>query len=119
MKNLTIAEMREKDVYTLARRSANIEAVAMARKALNSFYRLAGFSNRLFDINNNERLYNRYKGSRLEAMKKRESEWIKRLNSYLKEFNCAVCFSGLYPSLVVYGEHGSVKETVIYGHFYN
>lgn len=111
MKKLTVAQIRENNIYKLAKRSKNFETDVnifnKARKAFNSFYRLAGFSERLFNINNDYELYRRYQGKRLEAMEAREDAWIKRCNEYLKEFNAEVYYNGICPSIIEKKENNS------------
>lgn len=99
------SELRKKALETLAKRSQNYteataDTIQRATKAMTSFYRLAGFSNRIFEIQNDERLYKRYSGRRLEAMEKRESDWIDRVRDYLKEFNADINYNGIYPSII-------------------
>ena len=119
MRQLTIAEWRQKEVETLHARNTAV-SIEDARKALNSYYRLCAFSERIFYINNDEALYTRYtRRGRLEAMEARETAWIKRLNNYLMPCGGCVAYTGLYPSIVVKGDNGCIENTVIYGHFYN
>ena len=102
---MTVAEIRRKNLYKLAERSDKYnenpaETLERAAKAMNSFYRLAGFSERLFYINNDYSLYTFYnKGGRLAEMEKRENEWIKRVNKYLAEFKAKARYNGIYPSI--------------------
>ena len=117
MRQPTVSEIRYHNVLKLANRSANMEAdpmgtVERASKAMTSFYRLAGFSERLFYINNDETLYTRYNRSgRLEEMEAREERWIKRVSGYLKEFNADICFNGIYPSVIEpKTEQGSIVD---------
>lgn len=119
MRKPTIAEMREKDVIRLAERTTEPEAVEKARKAMNSYYRLTGFSERLFYINNDERLYTRYsRNGLLEEMEAKEDRWIKRLNEYLQPFDLEIAFLGIYPSIVK-KEGTCIAYIFTYGHFYN
>lgn len=105
MRKLTVSEIRHNNLLKLAERSANYATdpdgtLDRAYKAMNSFYRLAGFSERLFYINNDETLYTRYtRYGRLEEMEAREDRWIKRVNKYLEEFRARVVFTGIYPSI--------------------
>ena len=102
----TVSEIRYHNILKLANRSENMAndplgTVERASKAMNSFYRLAGFSERLFYINNDEALYTRYnRNGRLEEMEAREERWIKRVRKYLKEFNADIYFNGIYPSVI-------------------
>ena len=116
MRKWTVAEYRAKYLGILAKRSASYEAdpagtIARANKTMNSFYRLAGYSERLFYINNDERLYNCYR-RRLEAMEAREENWIKRVSGYLEEFNADIQFNGIYPSVIdrQRTEHGGIFD---------
>lgn len=110
---MTVAEIRQKNIIKLAERSTNKDGqeIERARKAFNSFYRLAGFSERLFYINNDSVLYDRYtRRGRLAEMEAREDTWIKRINGYLKEFNVIVYYNGVYPSIVEQDEGGRVND---------
>lgn len=103
MKRLTVAEIRRNNVLKLAERSDAyasdpLGAINRAYKAMNSFYRLAGYSNRLFEIQNDYKLYQRYE-KRLEKMEKREDAWIDRVNKYLEEFHARAVYNGVYPSV--------------------
>lgn len=105
MKAPTTATIRAKHLETLAKRSEDYtknpaETISRAARAMNSFYRLAGFSERLFYINNDYNLYQRYfKNGNLDRMEERESAWIKRVNGYLQEFHARAIFNGIYPSI--------------------
>lgn len=102
---MTVAEIRRKNLYKLAERSDRYnenpaETLERAARAMNSFYRLAGFSERIFYINNDEKLYTFYnKSGRLEEMEKRENKWIERVNKYLAEFKAKARYNGIYPSI--------------------
>jgi hypothetical protein len=104
MAKKTIAQIREDNIYKLAKRSKNFETdpdiFNKARKAMSSFYRLAAFSERLFYINNDSKLYDYYKGSKLDAMETREETWRKRVKNYLSEFDADICYNGIYPSII-------------------
>lgn len=102
---MTTAEIRRRNIYKLAERSDKykenpLETIKRAERAMSSFYRLAGFSERLFYINNDERLYTRYqKSGELEEMENRETRWIERVNGYLAEFKAKARYNGIYPSI--------------------
>jgi len=102
---MTTAEIRRKNVKKLAERADTyaadpLAAIADATKAMNAFYRLAGFSVRLFYINNDERLYTRYyKNGRLDEMEKQEERRIDTVNSYLAKFHARMVYNGIYPSI--------------------
>lgn len=119
MRTPTTAEIREKNIHKLAERSDNfttdpITAISNARKAMNSFYRLAGYSERLFYINNDYDLYSRYtKNGRLDRMESREENWIKRVNIYLSEFHARAVYNGVYPSICDEphtDDHGCIRD---------
>ena len=118
MRQLTIAEWRQKEVQTLHAR--NMDApIEDARKALNSYYRYCALNERIFNIENDEYLYNRYtKNGGLDRLNSKLETWRARLNGYLKPFNASVANFGIYPSIVRYDNY-CIAETVIYGHFYN
>lgn len=105
---MTTAEIRRRNVYKLAERSASFESDALetikrAEKAMTSFYRLAGFSLRKFYFDNDSRVYSQKKA---DALEKKETAWIERVKGYLKEFNADIQFSGLYPSIIEREAHG-------------
>ena len=109
-----VAQWREIYTERLAKRSPNYEADASgtmerARRAMNSFYRLAGFNIRLFEIENDRRIYN---ARRVERMQERADKWIRRVSDYLKEFNADICYPGLYPCVIdiVKTESGGVYD---------
>ncbi len=109
---MTTSEIRRRNISKLAERSANFETdvettIRRAEKAMTSFYRLAGFSLRKFYFENDGERYNERKAARLEA---KETAWIDRVNGYLKEFNCTINFSGLYPSIVEKCEEGGIRD---------
>ena len=98
----TVAELRRLSVGKLAKRSINYESDALgtierAEKAMNSFYRFAGFAVRKFYYENDGR---RYVERVADELEKKETEWMERLEKYLAEFNASVRFSGIYPSIV-------------------
>lgn len=121
MKAPTTATIRAKHLETLAKRSEDYtknpaETISRAARAMNSFYRLAGFSERLFYINNDERLYKRYQGARLDRMEERESAWIKRVNGYLQEFHARAVYNGIYPSICEEkkpDDHGCIVDLLL------
>lgn len=104
---------REMDIIRITEALEAPNAEALARKAMNSFYRLGHFNERLVTIENDERLYNFYKGRRLEAMEKRFDNWYTRLNEYFKPFNMVVKFYGIFPTLET-----ADGRNVTYGHYY-
>lgn len=111
---MTIAETRKENVLKLAERSEHFledtaATIRRAEKAMNSFYRLAGYSLRKFEIENDGRRYNEKLSERME---KRELAWTKRVSEYLKEFNADIFFSGLYPSVIERerSEHGGIYQ---------
>ena len=119
MRKPTTAEMRANYIIRLAERSENYaenpaETITRARRAMTSFYRLAGFSERLFYINNDERLYTRYNNSgRLAEMEEREAAWIARVNGYLSDFHARAVFNGVYPSICDEkhdDDHGCIRD---------
>lgn len=102
MRTLTVAELRRNAVLKLAERSTDFEKNTMetlerAEKAMNSFYRFAGFAVRKFYYENDGR---RYVERVAEELEKKETAWMERLEKYLAEFNASVQFSGIYPSIV-------------------
>ena len=119
MRTPTTAEQRTRHLDTLARRADHYadnpaQAWSEASKAMNSFYRLAAYSLRLFYINNDYDLYTRYqKHGRLARMEAREAEWIARVNRYLAPFHARAVFNGVYPSICDEkhpDDHGTITD---------
>lgn len=119
MKAPTTATIRAKHLETLAKRSENYtenpaETISRAAKAMNSFYRLAKYSERLFYIGNDYELYQHYeKNGEYERMEERETAWIKRVNGYLQEFHARAIFNGIYPSICEEAkpnDHGTITD---------
>lgn len=94
MRKPTIAEQREKAVYILAQRkeeNPTPETIAIARRIMNSYYRLCGLDERLLYLENNERTCNsRY----TEQQEERRDKWYKRLNKEFSEFNACLVYFG-------------------------
>ena len=98
---MKVSELRHRAIIKIAERSADyvtdtIGAIQRATKAMNSFYRFAGFSISKFYYENDSRHYNTERAARLDEIENRR---MAKVNDYLKEFNITVRFNGLYPSL--------------------
>lgn len=113
MARMTIAQMREREVYRLAARvheEPTPEDIATARRLMNSFYRLCGLSERVCMLENNDRTCNLPSTSRLEEKRGR---WAARLDTdFNAEYNLHIQYLGIFPSIVSIHEHGGVREEV-------
>lgn len=110
-----VKRFREKDIERIlnyAGVAQDQDKEALARKAMNSFYRLAGFNEWLVTIENDERLYNYYSKHEKE-LDERFDKWLARLNGYFKPFGMVVKFYGIYPTLETFE-----GVNVTYGHYY-
>lgn len=108
MARMTIAQLRERAVLELAKRrnpDPNKEDVALAKKTMNSFYRLCGIDERLLYLENDERMHDsRY----TKDLEKKRDKWFDRLNNAFKsEFNCCMVYFGYLPTIC---EKGTTKD---------
>lgn len=135
MAQLTIAQLRERDVERLA----DIETVTLstrpreqhdttdtreerlrtARRLMNSYYRLCALSYRNFHLRNDARRANTRYAHDSEA---REQKWFERLREDFEHtfgltlvYDCF--FPSLYPSIVT--TYDTSKNPFIYAKFYN
>lgn len=115
MRQLTIAELREKDVQKLADIMQDREK---AKRFFNSFYRLAGLEWRLLHYENNERFYTRnYEWIKAES--NRAYSWACRLNAELKPYGYKLYVSGGYLQIYKeYPETGALGECLTRGWWY-
>ena len=110
-----VKRFREKDIERIlnyAGVAQDQDKEALARKAMNSFYRLAGFNEWRVAIENDERTYNYYKKQE-EALFNRFCKWHARLNEYFKPFGMVVKFYGIYPTLETFE-----GRNITYGYYY-
>lgn len=113
MARLTIAQLREREVDRLAHFHATEPTEAdykVARKLMNSFYRLCGIADTNLYLANNENTCN---SSYTRMNEERESAWCKRLSAELKEFaGLELFYAGHMPSIGVRCEHGGFAEKI-------
>ena len=116
MARMTIAQLRERAVLELAKRRNNEpleEDIALAKKTMNSFYRLCGIDERLLYLENDERMHDSRYTKELE--KKRE-KWFDRLNNVFKsEFDCCLVYFGYLPTICAKG----TTQDLCLRYFYN
>ena len=111
---LNVKECREKDIERLVKRNASPTAESDARKAMNSFYRLALFNEYLVTIQNDSYFYeNERRVAYVENQERRFEKWHKRLNEYFKPFNAVVKFYGIFPTLETVDGYN-----LTYGYYY-
>lgn len=113
MRKMSIAELREKEVYRLASYRENepsAEIIADARKIMNSFYRLCGLCEKNLYLANDERTCNsRY----CKESEKREEQWVKRIDKWLEPYGLTLFFCGYCPSIgTVEKESGGCSEKI-------
>lgn len=111
MAKMTIAQLREKEVYNLASYNANND-VAAARTLMNRFYRLAALDMRVCELENDERFCNsRY----TKGLSEKAYRWFKRLQHDVQEYTgnvLTVYYCGVYPSIGTKDERGAVSEKI-------
>ena len=114
MAKMTIAQLREREVYRLAQYHSerpSDQDIETARKLMNSFYRLCGLSERNLYLANDERWCNRKSTKESEE---RESRWCKRLSAQFKDFaGLELFYAGYCPSIgIVYRPSGGCAEKI-------
>ena len=75
-----------------------IHDIEIARKIINSYYRLSGLNYRLCILQNQEATYNTNYTKQLEV---KETNHIKRLKSYLEPYGLTIIYCGIYPTIAV------------------
>ena len=113
MARMTIAQLREREVDRLAHYHAeepSEDDYKVARKLMNSFYRLCGIADTNLYLANNEHTCN---SSYTRMNEERESAWCKRLSAELFEFAGLVIFyTSHLPSIGTRDERGGVCEKI-------
>lgn len=115
MRKLTIAELRQKEVRRLASldtKNERPEAIAEAKKLMNSFYRFCGVEERLLYLANSERTCNSGYTASLEL---KAEKWRERLQIAFKPYGLILVWYGYLPTIT---DHEGGNE-VIYTYFYN
>lgn len=116
--------MREKDVERLSHyingewnvTEPTEEKRIIARRLMNSYYRLNGLAWRNFYYSNDSRLHDK---SWVKESEEREDKWYKRLKKEFKEnFGLDLYYSSFYVSIGHVYERGGVS-TEIYPKFYD
>ena len=111
MAKMTIAQLREKEVFNLASYNAEND-VDGARHLMNRFYRLAALDERVCYLENDERTCNRK--STKEASEKAH-RWFTRLRDDIQTFTggvLTVYYSGVFPSIGTKNERGAVSDKI-------
>lgn len=98
----TTAEIRRENIGKLAKRcdryaEDTYEVIREATKAMNAFYRYAGFAVNKFYFENDGNRYNEKVAERLD---KKDDKWFRRINEYLAPFKVKATFNGVYPSII-------------------
>lgn len=114
MPKLTIAQLREREVERLAAyhdENYTENDLALARKLMNSFYRLCGLAETNLYLANDARTCNSAYTKRSEE---RESRWANRLSNQFKEFaGLELFYAGYCPSIgVIHRPSGGCSEKI-------
>lgn len=115
MAQMTIAQMREKDVDKFVEMTGASEETA--RKIFNSFYRLAGLEYRVMEMENDGFYYERH-SKYIEKQSERAYNWAERLRKQLEAYGLSLHVSGGYPKIVKTHSDTSIS-IVFYGHYYH
>lgn len=111
---MTIAELRRKEVYKLAKR-INAEPteseVNDARRLMNSFYRYVGLRLMNFELENNESTCNT---TFTKKSCQKEDVWYGRLTKNFAKYGLQLELYGLYPSITDAPGHSDVIYTYYY-----
>lgn len=110
----TIAELREREAYHLAKYKSPAPTPAdidEARRNMNSFYRLCALGNRVAELSNNARTCNR-ESTKREA--DREYKWFLRLdNTFKKVYNLEIHSAGpAYCIAQTVNTSGAIAERI-------
>ena len=114
MARMTIAQLREREVYRLAEyhnAEYTDQDVQTARKLMNSFYRLCGLAETNLYLANDEKWCNRESTKRSEE---KESAWYKRLSKQFQDFaGLELYYAGYAPSIgIVHRPSGGCSEKI-------
>ena len=100
MAKWTIAQLREREIERLVSYRTNKpteEDYIIARKLMNSFYRLCGLSETNLYLANDEKTCNKLSTKRSEE---REEKWCARLSKQFEDFcGLTLFYSGYAPSI--------------------
>lgn len=115
MAKLTIAQLREIDVRTLA----TLTGISLeeSRKFFNSFYRLGGLEWRLLYMENDYEYYSRHQ-KYIERENERAYKWMIRLNEFLAPYGLKLQVSGGYCSVVKPVNDAGGISVVFHGWWY-
>ena len=110
----TIAELREREVYHLARYKNPDPTPAdldEARRNMNSFYRLCALGDRVAELSNDARTCNR---ASTKAEADREYKWFLRLDeTFRKAYNLEIHSAGpAYCIAQTVNEYGAIAERI-------
>ena len=117
--NLTIAQLREKEVERLAGFKTDNPTLAdfdEAQALMNSFYDLCSLCKRNLYLANNRDTCNLI--STKESEKKEEDWWLRLDEAFHKNYGLNLVYCGYMPSIVTVNERGGVSEK-IYRYFYD
>ena len=113
MAKMTIAQLREKELYRLVSyktENPTQEDYNEARRIMNSFYRLCGLAETNLYLSNDERTCNLHSTKESEE---RESRWYDRLNKQFQEiYGLCLFYSGYAPSIGVKYPGGGCSEKI-------
>lgn len=106
MRKLTVAERRRKSLADFSEIIGNHDA---AKSLINRFYRLAGLSDRLVYLQNDENTCNSRRTAELEQL---EQKKIKALKTALEPFGLTIQYFSWLPSIT--DGNGYIKYNAIY-----
>jgi len=113
MPKIKIAERREREVIRLAEYAeggATEENIAIARRLMNSFYRLSALDERNCEYANDERTCN---CKWLARDEERALKWADRLKKEIEKFaGLTLFYCGCYPSIGTRDANGGVSEKI-------
>lgn len=119
MARMTIAQMRERDVYRLAEMHNNKPTendIQEARRLFNSYYRLCGLSETNLYLQNDSKRHDTYYAKQSEE---KERKWYDRLDAEFNKFaGLRLVYCGYYPSIGHKIERGGFAD-VFYPHFHH
>lgn len=103
----TIAQKRFSEACRLA--TLGDGDINKAVALMNSFYRFCGLNERVFYLENNERLHDSRYARELSA---RCDRWFDRLQGRFAEYGLKLVYCGFMPSIGVTNEHGGFSEKI-------
>ena len=107
MKKMTIAELRRREVRYLA--DLGDGDINKAASLMMSFYRFCGLNERVFYLENDERLHDSRYARELSA---RCDRWLDRLQVRFAEYGLKLVYCGFLPSIGTVNKNGGFSEKI-------